>query len=88
MPDEAAREKIFKIHTRGKPLAEDVNFQILARLTEGHVGAEIETICREASLAAIREFLKSKKQRADYATVKISMKHFEEAIGRTSGTTR
>lgn len=84
MPDEQAREMIFKIHTRGKPLADDVDFKTLARLTEGHVGAEIETICREASLAAIREFLKSPKKEADYTKVKISMNHFQEALRRVS----
>jgi transitional endoplasmic reticulum ATPase len=42
LPDEKTREAIFRIHTRGKPLARDVNLAELARLTEGKVGSDIE----------------------------------------------
>ncbi|MEA1964194.1 MAG: CDC48 family AAA ATPase [Candidatus Aerophobetes bacterium] len=86
VPDEKTREQIFKVHLKGKPLAEDVNSSILAKETESLVGSDIEAICREASMAAIREFIKRKavdKKRSkekDYARFKISMKYFKEAI--------
>ena len=57
LPDEKTREAIFRIHTRNKPLAKDVDMAELARLTEGKVGSDIESYCRKATLAAIREFL-------------------------------
>jgi len=56
-PDEKTREEIFKIHTRGKPLAEDVNLKNLTKETEGLTGADIEAICQKASILAIREFV-------------------------------
>jgi len=57
LPDEKTREAIFRIHTRGKPLARDVNMTELACLTGGKAGSDIEGYCRKATLAAIREFL-------------------------------
>ena len=58
LPDAAARLEIFKVHTRGKPLAADVDLAALAgTASEGRSGADIELVCRKASLAAIRDFL-------------------------------
>ena len=55
MPDEAARLSILKIHTAKMPLAGDVNLNLLASSTERYSGAELENICREAGMVAIRE---------------------------------
>ena len=49
-PDVKGREMIFKVHARNKPLAEDVNFKDLARLTSGFTGADIENILNEAAI--------------------------------------
>ncbi|MDY6770313.1 MAG: CDC48 family AAA ATPase, partial [Candidatus Nanohaloarchaea archaeon] len=54
-PDEAARRKIFDIHTRDMPLEEDVDLDELADRTDGMVGADIENVCREAGMSAIRD---------------------------------
>jgi len=54
MPDLKARIDIFKVHTRKMPLAKNVSLEELAKQTEGYTGAEIEGICREAGLNAIR----------------------------------
>ncbi len=59
LPDATARLEIFRAHTRGKPLAEDVDLALLARETEGLTGADIEAICRRASMLAIREYLEA-----------------------------
>jgi transitional endoplasmic reticulum ATPase len=65
LPDAAARLEIFKVHTRGKPLAADVDLAALAgTASERCSGADIELICRKASLAAIREFLESPAARS------------------------
>ncbi|MBI4770543.1 MAG: CDC48 family AAA ATPase [Chloroflexi bacterium] len=56
-PDREARLAIFRVHTRGKPLAADVNLAELAERTGGLVGADIEGLCRQAAMLAIREFL-------------------------------
>ena len=55
VPDEKARLDIFKIHTRGMNLAEDVSLEELAKKTEGYTGADIEALCREAAMLAVRE---------------------------------
>ncbi len=57
LPDEGGRLEIFRIHTRGKPLMGDVDLLRLARQSEGCAGAEIEAICRKATMLAIREYL-------------------------------
>jgi len=57
MPDDQARLAIFQVHTKGKPLAPDVDLADLARRTAGLTGADLEGICRQAAMLAIREFL-------------------------------
>ena len=53
-PDEKTREEIFKIHTKSMPLAKGVDAEELAKKTDGYTGADIENVCREAGMAAIR----------------------------------
>lgn len=82
-PDLKAREEIFKIHTKGKPLGKDVSLNSLAKETDAMSGAEIASICQKASLLAIREFLQNKEK--DLKDLKIEKKHFVEAM--KNGTT-
>ncbi|ADC66306.1 AAA family ATPase, CDC48 subfamily [Ferroglobus placidus DSM 10642] len=70
-PDKKSRYAIFKIHTRNMPLAEDVDLEELAELTEGYVGADIEAVCREAVMLALRENINAEK---------VEMRHFYQAI--------
>ena len=70
-PDKKSRLAIFKIHTRNMPLAEDVDLEELADMTEGYVGADIEAICREAVMLALRENINAEK---------VEMRHFLEAL--------
>jgi transitional endoplasmic reticulum ATPase len=65
-PDNGAREEIFKVHLKNTPLDKDVNLRELAQLTEGYVGADIEAICREAALVALRESMESTKVKRDH----------------------
>jgi len=84
IPDKKSREKIFQVHLQKKPLPDDVNPPVLAEETEGLTGADIEAICREASMSAIKEFIKKnagkREKKNDYAPFKISLRHFKEAI--------
>ncbi len=66
IPDKEARKEIFKIHTANMPLAKDVDFDELADLTDGYVGADIEAICREAGMIALREDEKAKQVRREH----------------------
>jgi len=54
LPDVKGREKIFEVHARKTPIAEDVNFAVLARGTPGTSGADIENLINEAALNAAR----------------------------------
>ncbi|MGE4587041.1 MAG: CDC48 family AAA ATPase [Mangrovibacterium sp.] len=64
-PDARVREKIFRIHTRKKTLDPDVDLQELAAETSGMVGADIEFICRKASMLSIREAIAIRKKTMD-----------------------
>jgi transitional endoplasmic reticulum ATPase len=52
-PDEDARRAILSVHTRGKPLADDVDLDALASKTENFSGADLEALCREAAVRAV-----------------------------------
>jgi len=81
-PDEKTREQIFKIHTTNKPLHKNVNLMKLAKETDGMVGADIEFICRKASVSAIREAIETMKEDDEEPDVNIVIKasHFEEVV--------
>jgi len=57
VPSEPDRIDILKIHTRGMPLAEDVNLDVLAQQTHGFVGADLAALAREAAIRALRRYL-------------------------------
>jgi transitional endoplasmic reticulum ATPase len=77
-PDHESRLKILKVHTRGMPLAEDINLEKIAQNTEGYSGADLENLCREAGMVAIRE----KMTELD----KIELKHFVMAMEKIKST--
>ncbi|MEA3430772.1 MAG: CDC48 family AAA ATPase [Nanoarchaeota archaeon] len=77
VPDEKTREKIFEVHTKKMPLAANVNIKKLADKTEGYVGADIEGVCREAAIAALREDMKAKE---------IKLVHFDQALEKVKNS--
>ncbi|RLF51190.1 MAG: AAA family ATPase [Thermoplasmata archaeon] len=81
-PDKEARKEIFKIHTRKKPLAKNVDLDELAEKTEGYTGADIAAVCNEAVMAAIREYISKggKMDKEEIKKLKIEKRHFEEAL--------
>jgi cell division protease FtsH len=70
-PDIRGREAIFRIHTRGKPIASDVDLERLAQTTPGFVGADIENVVNEAAILAAR-----------HGKRRIGMAEFQQAIER------
>lgn len=70
-PDVKGREDILKVHSKGKPLSDDIDLSIIAKSTAGFTGADLENVMNEASLLAARKREK-----------KVSMKDIEEAIKR------
>lgn len=57
VPDKQGRYEILQIHTRGMPLAEDVNLKKLAAMTHGYTGADLAALCRETAMKALRRYL-------------------------------
>jgi transitional endoplasmic reticulum ATPase len=71
------RENIFKIHTKNTPLADDVSISELAEMTEGYIGADIESVCREAVMLSLRD---------NFEADKVELKYFKEAIKKVRPT--
>jgi len=57
VPDKQGRYEILQIHTRGMPLADDVDLRRLAEMTHGYTGADLAALCREAAMKALRRYL-------------------------------
>jgi transitional endoplasmic reticulum ATPase len=70
-PDEKSRLLIFKIYTKGMPLAKDVDLIPLTTATKYYSGADIESLCREAAMHALRKDLKARE---------VTMKDFQDAL--------
>jgi transitional endoplasmic reticulum ATPase len=70
LPDEQSRRRILEVHTRNMPLG-DVDLGAVAEKTDGYVGADLENLCREAGLIALRH-----RKGAD----KVTSENFEEAM--------
>ena len=78
--DQKSRLEILKIHTRGRPIAGDVNLAHLAEKMEGVTGAELEALCRRAAMLAIRQFVEEKQAaKGDYSRFRVTRGHFEQA---------
>jgi transitional endoplasmic reticulum ATPase len=80
-PDEEARLVIFEVHTKDMPLAKDVDLKKLAKNTEGYVGADIEAVCREAAMLALRDNLDAEEISNEYfkqASEKVKPGHKED----------
>ncbi len=84
-PDLAARRQIFAVHTRNKPLADDVDLDLMAASSTGMSGADIESVCQRAAMNAIREVLNSQKGQPESTSeidLKITAQHFAQAMTR------
>ena len=77
LPTRAAREQILRIHARGKPLADDVDLDRLARGTPGMAGADLENLLNEAALHAARD------HKSQIEAVDIEAARDEALLGRT-----
>lgn len=90
IPDAEMRRQILEIHTKDKPLADDVDFDEIVAKTEGLAGSHIEGICQQASLMALREFIDKVKEvsratEEDKANLKIKMEHFLIGLDAVQG---
>lgn len=70
-PDERTRVQILKIHTKSVPFAKDVSLEDFAKRTLGYSGADLQALCREAGMIALRHNIEAKE---------VSLRDFEEAM--------
>jgi len=82
MPDQEARLEILKIHTKKRPLAEEVDLAAMSKKTDGYSGADLANVCNEAVMLAIREYVLAGKPQdeKEIAKCRIEGRHFEEAL--------
>ena len=76
-PEAEGRKQILKIHTKKMPLAKDVDIDKIVEMTEGYVGADIESMIREAAMLALRDNIDS---------AEVSMKYFEKSMEKVSAS--
>jgi len=69
-PDEIGRLEILKIFTKDMPIANNIDLDVLNKILNGFSGADIETLCREAGMIALRENIRARK---------ITKEHFKQA---------
>ncbi|MFW6072101.1 MAG: CDC48 family AAA ATPase [Thermoplasmatota archaeon] len=81
-PDKEARKEIFKVHTKDKPLADDVDVDRLASKIDDMSGADIASICNEAVMLSIREFVDKGNELTEDSIkkAKVYKRHFDEAL--------
>jgi transitional endoplasmic reticulum ATPase len=86
VPDRKGREQVLGIHSRGMPLAENVNMEHLAEITHGFVGADLEALCREAAMICLRrilpdiDFALSRIPYEQLSRLEIQMDDFRDAL--------
>ncbi len=86
IPDQFGRLEVLEIHTRGMPLTNDVRLEDIAKRTHGFVGADLESVCREAAMRSLRTILpeinleESKIPIETLNKIKITTKDFEDAL--------
>ncbi|AFO56787.1 AAA family ATPase [Natrinema sp. J7-2] len=81
VPDEEGRREILEVHTRGMPLADDVDVDTIARRTHGFVGADLDAVASEAAMAAIRDRPTEADERRDWSrNPTVRKTHFDSAL--------
>jgi transitional endoplasmic reticulum ATPase len=86
-PDRAAREKIFQVHLRHRPLDGKVTAGWLAEQTAGFSGADIECVCHQAMMAGLAARIETAPEQPDVSGLTLRQEHFREAIGKIKGGT-
>ncbi len=84
MPDTKARESIIEIHLKNKPIHNDVKIEWLVTETDGYSGADIASVCNQAVMMSIREFIKDHKEinKKEMKKIQVKQKHFKKALNK------
>lgn len=87
-PDSGGRQEILSIHTRNRPLAQNVSLEALVSQTDGMTGADIEHLCNRAAMSAVRDFLERPDGSEPTEHARITAVHFEAALREAAGQVR
>ena len=87
-PDREARLKILQVHTRDKPITKEVGLGELVEQTEGWSGADIELLCRKATMIAIRNLIEKKGEGVAPHELHIGARDFMQALEEVGATRR
>ncbi|VVB51845.1 VCP-like ATPase [uncultured archaeon] len=89
IPDRDGRKEILQIHTRGMPLTSDVNLDAIASITHGYSGADLESLCKESAMKALRKIMPDiKKAKGTQLSkeildkIKVTAEDFRDAMTR------
>jgi len=85
VPSIEGRKEILMVHTQDKPVSDDVDIDEISEKTEGFVGADLQSLCREATMYATREIIRDFKpehedDKPEQTTKEITMEHFNKAL--------
>ncbi|MBR9706945.1 MAG: AAA family ATPase, partial [Candidatus Diapherotrites archaeon] len=91
VPDKTSRKEILQIHTRGMPLTQNVDFEKLSEITHGYTGADVNSLCKEAAMKALRKRIPEIKKAGDNRVptevlekMQVSMPDFKSAFKEIS----
>ena len=79
-PDEKGRQHIFEIHTKNKPLADDVKISEIVKLADGFSGAEIAAVANRAAIAALKRYVSGKSE--NVKEIKITQQDLIDAVDK------
>jgi len=89
LPDQDARKDIIQVHLKGKPLANDVDADELAKKTEGYTGADLGAVVNEGVMLSIRrKVAEGKTQEKDFKDTKASREDFLKAVDTYRGSSK
>ena len=87
IPDRKGRREILTIHTRGMPLEKDVDLDRIANITYGYSGADLEALCKESAMRALRRIMPEIKKSNENSLsknvldkIRVTHKDFEDAM--------
>ncbi|MGZ9163390.1 MAG: AAA family ATPase, partial [Candidatus Deferrimicrobiaceae bacterium] len=86
LPSKEERIEILQTYMRTLPLNSQIDMDVLADMSEGWTGADIESLCKKAVMLAVEEYLK-REEEPDFSRCKITSRHFEQAALQGSSST-
>jgi len=92
IPDKHGRRQVLDVHSRGMPLAEDVDLDHVAEITHGFVGADLEALCRESAMSCLRtimgdiDFSAASIPYEQLATLEVTGEHFRTALNEVDAS--